>query len=841
MLTARPPDRDQYPLRRPLLPVASAVVTGILLDRHGGEQFGEMAICWYWAMASVCLLVVAFAYQRFPNQTLLIPLLVALICVGASWHHLRWHYYATNQLARYSAQQPQPVCVQAIAMDRVRYRPAPPSSQLRAISLGPISELVVRATKVRDGRSWRPVSGLCKLRVRGELTGVMAGDQLHVFAMLSQPSQSLNPGEYDWRLAERTVDRHCRLFGKHTACVRVIKSGSRWSIRRWLHRVGQQFQQRLAAAVGPNQSDLAQAIVLGARHRVDSATYSRFRRTGTIHLLVVSGLHVGLVALAIWLLVAGSTLPHRTGLVITALSVLAYASVVGWQPPVMRASVLVVLTLASYAWVRRVALLNLLAAALLVVLAWYPAELYRAGTQLSFLCVATLITYGADASRSESVDPLTRLLRATRPLYWKGVHRMLENLRRTAQVSFAIWIVTGPLIAYHFHITAPICILITPLLLPLTTVALITGLMICLIGWIAPPIAWGLGAVCAGSLWLVRELVEFACQLDWGSSYLAGPTFWWVALYYCGLLVLSSLSRQRFAWPWQLAAVLLWVTVGLVVTGLHRDNSELRCTFLSVGHGTCVVLELPAGETLLYDAGSLGSPERTAQTIATFLWSRGITRLDGVVLSHADIDHYNALPGLMERFEISKVYVSPHMFPAMPTEELTEDSPSPPQYLQQLISDAGIQLQTIWQHDRLPTSSNEVTFEVLHPSQAGVDGSDNANSLTLAIRFAEHAILLPGDLEAAGLDAVTQLPPQACTILLAPHHGSRNSDPPGFARWCQPKWVVVSGPRVSDDQQFTAQSYRQVGAEVLHTAEVGAVTFRVCEGEITRTQFLVEQ
>ena len=237
---------------------------------------------------------------------------------------------------------------------------------------------------------------------------------------------------------------------------------------------------------------------------------------------------------------------------------------------------------------------------------------------------------------------------------------------------------------------------------------------------------------------------------------------------------------------------------------------------------------------MLYDAGSLGSPERASRTIAEFLWSRGVTRLDAVVLSHADVDHYNALPGLIDRFDVGTVYVSPLMFDPW----ITDGRLDAPNYLKRTLELADVPLDKIWMNDRLRTSSDDVAIEVLHPPRSGVAGRDNANSLLLAVRYAGHSILLPGDLESPGIEAVTAERPQSFDILLAPHHGSRNSDPPGFAAWCTPQWVVVSGPRTSPDQQFTAASYRQVGAEVLHTASVGAVQFTLDESGIERSQFL---
>jgi competence protein ComEC len=263
-----------------------------------------------------------------------------------------------------------------------------------------------------------------------------------------------------------------------------------------------------------------------------------------------------------------------------------------------------------------------------------------------------------------------------------------------------------------------------------------------------------------------------------------------------------------------------WLAVGYVAIGFGRaDEGELRCTFLSMGHGTCVVMELPSGQTILYDAGSLGSPEVATRTISSFLWSRGIDRIDAVVLSHADIDHYNAMPGLIERFPIGVVYISPMMFDPIATGgDLTA-----PNYLRDVLAESGIPLRDVWMGDRLRTDDTDVMIEVLHPPREGVIGRDNANSVLLTVEYAGKRILLPGDLESPGIDLVMADPPLDCDVLLAPHHGSAGSDPPGFAAWSTPEWVVMSGRR-PERTTLAQHSYMQAGAQVAHTALEGAVT-----------------
>ena len=113
-------------------------------------------------------------------------------------------------------------------------------------------------------------------------------------------------------------------------------------------------------------------------------------------------------------------------------------------------------------------------------------------------------------------------------------------------------------------------------------------------------------------------------------------------------------------------------------------------------------------------------------------------------------------------------------------------------------------------------------IEVLHPAGSSSAASDNAGSIVLAIEYQGKRILIPGDLESSGLEDLLAHQPWDTDVLLAPHHGSGRSDPPGLAAWCEPEWVVISGS-IGSYQPETTASYHASGAKVLHTGAVGAV------------------
>ncbi len=505
-----------------------------------------------------------------------------------------------------------------------------------------------------------------------------------------------------------------------------------------------------------------------------------------------------------------------------------YMLMVDAQPPVIRATVMVVVLCCASYFGRRHLGFNALALAALVVLAVSPADLFRVGPQLSFLCVASLIWPGPRWLRSaEMQDPLKRLEWGNLGAFPRTFRKARRLLRNLLLISLTIWLVTLPLVMARFHLLTPVAVLVNPLVWPPMALGLMSGFATLLLGGWAPPLAWLTGTVCNGSLGLVEMLVNLAQRIPLGHTWVPGPADWWLAGFYGTLVLLVAVPRLRPPRRWCLALLAVWTTIGFAATAGRSDPHRFNCTFLSVGHGCAVVLELPSGQTMLYDAGQFGAPVSATRAISAYLWSRGITHLDAVVLSHADVDHYNGVPGLLERFSVGAVYVTPQMFEKHNRAILA---------LAEAIRRSGTPLHEVWAGTRF-SGGESCTLEVLHPPRRGVLGNDNANSLVLLVNCRQRRILLTGDLAPPGLDDVMAEQPLHCDVLLVPHHGSRQSEPHNLAAWSTPHWAVISGDRRLDLRPVAAL-YQAVGSQVFHTAERGAVSVTVDPAGIRAQGFL---
>jgi competence protein ComEC len=478
-------------------------------------------------------------------------------------------------------------------------------------------------------------------------------------------------------------------------------------------------------------------------------------------------------------------------------------------------------------WTGRSAIgFNSLAAAALLVLVINPASLFLAGPQLSFLAVATMIAFQPWLVPQRIVDPVDRLIATTRPWPMRFGKRIGGALWRVWLTGALIWLIGLPLVWRQWNLISPVALLLNFLMWIPVSLAMYAGMATLLIGSITSPLARLCGRLCENSFGCLEWLID--AGRDWpGSHYwLPAPPSWWVAIFYiaCGLTV--AFPALRASRRWTVALLLGWTAVGLTLSGVSFSASNpwverrLICNFVAVGHGVGVLVELPNGRKLLYDSGRLGSPLAGVRPISSVLWSRGITHIDAIMISHADADHFNAVPGLLDRFSVGAVYVSPVMFRKMPN-ALVE--------LRESIERHRVPVRDIYAGQRLEAGGG-TKVEVLHPTSKGVYGSDNANSIVLLIEYAGRRVLLTGDLESPGLDDVLAEEPLDADVVLAPHHGSPRSNPGKFADWCSPEHVVISGSKPLGDEaviESVKNSFRLRGAEVFHTAEDGCVRVEI--------------
>ncbi len=792
----------------PLVPAALAITAGIILDRYSALPLAVSL-----GLAAASLVAWGMAYFGGNSGLALTYLALAGVALGAALHHARQET-AADDLAELAPLDPLPVQVRGV-IDEEPHRILGVSDPLRTMEAPEHTTTVLLATHMRDRDVWTAVSGRVLLVATGALPELHIGDEVEVTGRLSQLFGAGNPGEFDVRSLLNDQGIRCRIEARKTPSgVTRFRRGWTTSWGGWLAVVRERGQRELSRALPAETAGLAQALLLGEGSPLTAADWQKYVRTGVIHVLAISGQHLVVLALFLWWTLRAFGVRQRYGAGVVAVFLLLYALLTGGRPPALRSAVSGCAACLGLMMRRRTHAANLFALAWLTVLLLNPADLFGTGCQLSFLSVAVLRWgVGPWLARREP-DPLQQLLDEGRPTWLRALRWLGRMVAESYLVTLAIWLAVTPLAASRYGIVSPAGLVLGPPLTLLTSIALLAGFLLLLLAPLALPITAPLAFIVHISLGACEWLVDAADGFRLSYFYVGAVPEWWLWTFYAVLLaVLTQPVLRRFgrlAW----LSGLGWLGVGLLTAAVRLPADELRVTFLAVGHGGCTVLETPDGRTLLYDAGALAGPDVARRQIAPFLWHRGVHRIDEVILSHADLDHFNGLVNLLEVFAVGQVTCTPTF----------ADKTTPAvRHTLDVLRRRGISIRTVKAGDLL--TAGEVSMHVLHPPAAGPEGNENTRSLVLEVRHAGHRILLTGDLEGAGMDMVLRTERRRFDVLMAPHHGSPRANPASFAEWARPRVVVsCQGPPRAAGSPL--EIYRTVGAEVVPTWMHGAVTVR---------------
>lgn len=753
---------------------------------------------------------------------------VLFVSAFGCWHAWSEQSYRDASILAWVDQSSRPVIVRGTLERTVTLRRNPLSFGSRGELISPWqSQLTVAIHQHHDGETFSAIDGIVLVYVDGDQSDLRPGDALEIFGWLHAFEGPTNPGEPDLRPSYRRRGIHGRIETKNAAAVRVIDQSKR-PIRSMIASIATHGRQSLLRHTDRQTGALAVALVIGQREFVDPKTRDALLATGTAHLLSVSGMHLAiLVLVATWGVSALGLQPVSRFVVIIAISAV-YVAVTGGRPPVLRAAILIAMLLLSTCFRRTSQPLNTLAVAAITLILLNPMNVFAVGVHLSFLAVITLMLAGRpiapgsmrtelELQREKGFDSL--LDTASSP--WA---RNLKTLARFfAQMAWLSACVTGislPLVWQQFHLVSLVSVF--------TNVAVWAGLMVALpmgvLTVILDPIHSWLGAVpgtlCHWALQYMWTVIEWTESLPGGHYWLPSPSGASVGCFYV-VMAVSLLWRSRRATWFRCGWVVVWGLVACWIATRHAPlpANTLEATFVDVGHGTSVILRTDDGKVWLYDCGRMGNSLGTSRDIDTALWSLGVTQLDGVFLSHADADHYNALPAILNRFGVDVLITPPGML-IRDWDALAD--------VRTAIADHGITVREVAAGglgDVIETTS----MTVLHPPPGGIRGSDNANSLVLRIDHFGKVLLLPGDLEPPGTESlISAARPPAGGVLMAPHHGSLSMNADAVLAWARPRETIVSGSRRAARVEVEAM-LSVTGSGVYVTARKGAVRVRLDE------------
>jgi len=819
----------------PFFHAAWLFAAGVFFAQYEWIRPGWMLICLL-LMGGVCLLAIYRA-----RRLAWLSLAVLWCFLGAWCAEMEPHPVPSPALATLSDGLTRSVEGTVVAVASVRSESEENLGEVTQQAASQRVDLQLSSIEFVDDKTDRqiPIEGLARLNIRWPVestpTTLHCGDHIRADARLLIPETYHDAGVWSRenalldkgvlasaKVSGPTVERLptvqstglfvCRLSEmQYSASTRLLALTTTMESLPPLFRLTHEDAAMLAAMVAGDRSYLTHTI------RID------FERTGSFHMLVVSGFHLAVVASFIFWIARRLRLSQTWATFITLAASLGYALFTGFALPVQRSLWMVSVYMLGRLLFRQRSPLNTIGFAALVLLALSPRSVFESSFQMTLLSVLTIagIAYpllkrtvepyrlatkelglieldGQFPQRAAEfriwlrmVDVRLRIIAGSR-LHWRWMPSLVGFLLRCVELLVVGLVVelalTLPMATYFHRVTVfalPANLLMMPLLTLLIPVAM-TTLAIALI-WPAAALLPAMGT--ALLLHIDVGLVRFFSGIGAGDLRIATPRVYESAVF-CLLLALAIWLAGRGAWSRRIAwlALLVGAVVVVVPKAIDHPHGALLVEAIDVGQGDSILLITPDGKTLLVDAGGFGGGPRHApqefdigeDVVSLALWSRGIQHLDVVALSHAHSDHVGGLPAVLRNFH--------------PTELWVGQNPLVPEY-RTLLDEAhqlGVKVRPMGAGDQLRLG--DVSVQVFAPMRGYQprDEPTNNDSLVLRVAYGATSVMLEGDAEASVEQAMLSEPGLESTLLKVGHHGSLSSSQPAFIARVAPRWAVIS-------------------------------------------------
>lgn len=691
---------------------------------------------------------------------------------------------------------------------------------------------------------------ICELAEETALDAIPLGAWVMVSGSFQTFSESANPGEFD----AFTYYRSLSVGGQLKKAVLLGRNSDRWTIREAMYRLRLRLHGRLYTVFPEREASVMAALLLGEKTDTDKELKNLYKRCGILHILSISSLHITIIGMSLYKTLRRTGLPVAPCAVAGAVLLLLYGFLTGFSVSACRAIGMYLIRMLGEICGRTYDMLTAVGILAVAMVLYRPFYLENTGFLLSFSAVLGIgALYPAMAGKRSPVRP--RYYGEPRLRLW--LRKTLRALRMNALSSLAATLATLPVQLWFFYEAPVLAVVINLLVLPFMKPMLIVGLFSLIPGFGAA------GILDRGILWWYETLCGLFDGLPFGSWNPGRPQPWQMLIYYMALggIVLLGRRRRRSEGKsnegksgggrgsggkvsGQICRVSLGVwqavlTVAAVAIFFIHPADRNQVIFLDVGQGDCCLIRTETGHNYLFDCGSSSRRKVGEYVLLPTLKYYGITTLDGVFVSHPDVDHMNGIRELLELAADNHLKIKSLVLPAVEQSArqgqfgellMAVDDRSGGQKTKQTTRIVWVSAGDAWE-------SGSVRFLCLHPEKESGTMNENVYSECFYVDFGDFTLLLTGDVEGSGEEALlAELQRRGIgqlDLLKIAHHGSRNSTTEEFLQQLHPGTAIIScgsNNRYGHPHAELLNRLESAGVQWICTKDYGAITVEMDKG-----------
>jgi competence protein ComEC len=813
---------------RPALPVVLLFILGIALHAH--LPIAPLS----WIAAIVACAIAGAATLRWCYASSLFIAVSILLC-GLTIAQVEGFYYPADHIAAYATDQTRLAQLEL----QIDHEPRLLADPFSPHPMPPKQVVTAEVKRVKTWNGWVDARGQILVQIAQPHPRLAISQRVRVLGTLERPSPATNPGQFDWAKYYREQRVLASVHVPLAQNIQIISTSAPGP----LDLIRSQSRRLLSAGFGAEQSldhALLRALLLGDNDPELRDVQEQFKRTGTSHHLSVSGMHVAVLSGFVYLICRIVRIRPRAAVIVTMIFAIVYAIAALPAPPIVRSVLLCAFVGIGIASRRSIDKIQLLSLSVLAMLIYHPLDLLNSGFQLSAGTVLGLMVFAKPAMEffarfsRPPPDPMAR-----QPGIPLRAAAWCENwLCDAFAVGIVAWIISMPLVAFHFEQINVWAIPASIILAPIVFFGLVGGLLKIVLTLLWPSLAPLWATIAAQPIIWIRHVVQWLGLLPLNAYPLPQIPVWvLLAAYAIMLLALVPTRRPKLQLLLRfspIAAILFTVLFPLhaIRAAIHRD--ELSLTLLSVGAGQCAVLDSPSGRTVMIDAGSATLSDVLRKCIAPYLRDRGCTSVDTMMLTHSDYDHISAAGSVAGVFDVREVLVGNRF------REHAQSSP-PAEALLRTFDALDVPPRVVLPGERIPLGRG-AEVEVLWPPARGLQLSSNDSAIVARIHFGGRTILITGDIQEQAERELLKHPDLLKSdVLIAPHHGSSESTTAMFVKAVDPAIVLCSNDRTLTGKQRRFEPM-VAGRSLYRTHKCGAITLRIgANGDMEVETFLPQR